>query len=93
MGCTVPCVRSSQSELSDAAKNGERDTTRLYEQALITFGIEDMSMVFVSVGRRPRPGLRFGQRTQRDLREPGFSQLGSHSVLLARIQTAVPSTF
>ena len=35
----------------DAAKNGERDPTRLYEQALVPFGIEDMSTVFVSVGR------------------------------------------
>ena len=37
----------------DAAKNGERNPTRLREHALIPFGIEDMSMVFVSVGRRP----------------------------------------
>ena len=35
----------------DAAKNGERDPARLYEQALIPFGIEDMSMLVVSVGR------------------------------------------
>ena len=34
-----------------AAKNGERDPARLYEQALIPFGIEDMSMLVVSVGR------------------------------------------
>ena len=34
-----------------AAKNGERDPTRLHEQALIAFGIEDMSMLVVSVGR------------------------------------------
>ena len=34
-----------------AAKNGERDPARLCEQALITFGIEDMSMLVVSVGR------------------------------------------
>jgi hypothetical protein len=37
----------------DAAKNGERDPARLHEQALVPFGIEDMSMVFVSVGRDP----------------------------------------
>ena len=36
-----------------AAKNGERDPARLYEQALIAFGIEDMSMLVVSVGRDP----------------------------------------
>ena len=34
-----------------AAKNGERDPARLYEQALKAFGIEDMSMLVVSVGR------------------------------------------
>jgi hypothetical protein len=37
----------------DAAKNGERDPARLHEQALIPFGIEDMSMLVVSVGRDP----------------------------------------
>ena len=41
----------------DAAKNGERDAARLHEQALIPFGIEDMSMLVVSVGRDvPVPG-------------------------------------
>ena len=35
----------------EAAKNGERDPVRLHEQALIPFGIEDMSMLVVSVGR------------------------------------------
>jgi hypothetical protein len=34
-----------------AAKVGERDPVRLYEQALKTFGIEDMSMLVVRVGR------------------------------------------
>jgi hypothetical protein len=33
-----------------AAKTGERDPARLYEQALKTFSIEDMSMPVVSVG-------------------------------------------
>jgi hypothetical protein len=36
-----------------SAKNGERDPTRLYRQALIPFGIEDLSMFVVSVGRDP----------------------------------------
>jgi hypothetical protein len=36
-----------------AAKNGKRDPSRLCEQALIPFGIEDMSMLVVSVGRDP----------------------------------------
>jgi len=35
----------------DAARNGERDPIRLCEQALIPFGIEDMSMLVLSVGR------------------------------------------
>ena len=35
------------------ARNGERDPARLHEQALIPFGIEDMSMLVVSVGRDP----------------------------------------
>jgi hypothetical protein len=34
-----------------AVKNGERDPARLCEQALIPFGIEDMSMLVISVGR------------------------------------------
>jgi hypothetical protein len=36
-----------------AAKNGERDPTRLHEQVLEAFGINDTSMIFVSVGRDP----------------------------------------
>ena len=36
-----------------AAKDGERDPARLYEQALKAFGIDDMSMLVVSVGRDP----------------------------------------
>ena len=35
-----------------AAKNGERDPARLCEQALIPFGIEDLSMLVISVGRK-----------------------------------------
>ena len=37
-----------------AAKNGERDPARLCQQALIPFGIEDMSMLVVRVGRDPQ---------------------------------------
>jgi len=33
-----------------AAKYGERDVTRLYEQVLRAFGIEEKPMAFVSVG-------------------------------------------
>jgi tartrate dehydratase beta subunit/fumarate hydratase class I family protein len=44
----------------DAAKNGERDPARLHEQALVPFGIDDASMLVVSVGRdAPRPSLCF----------------------------------
>ncbi len=35
----------------EAAKNGERDPARLCEQSLIPFGIEDMSMLVIRVGR------------------------------------------
>jgi hypothetical protein len=39
-----------------AAKNGERDPARLYEQVLKAYGIDDTSMLVVSVGReRPVP--------------------------------------
>ena len=34
-----------------AAKDGERDYVRLYEQAIKSFGREDMSMLVDSVGR------------------------------------------
>ena len=34
-----------------AAKNGERDAGRLYAQILKAYGIDDTSMLFVSVGR------------------------------------------
>ena len=36
-----------------AAKDGERDPAHLYEQALRVFGINDTSMLVVSVGRDP----------------------------------------
>ena len=39
----------------EAAKDGERDPTRLCQQALIPFGIEDMSMLVVRVGRGAAP--------------------------------------
>ena len=54
-----------------AAKTGERNPARLYEQVLKAFSIEDMSMPVVSVGRDlpSQPMLR--SRTQRDFREPG----------------------
>ena len=47
--CTVREIIAKR--IIDAAKNGERDAGRLHEQALIPFGIEDMSVLVVSVGR------------------------------------------
>ena len=48
-GSAVPEIIANR--IIEAAKNGERDPARLYEQALKVFGIDDMSMLFVSVGR------------------------------------------
>ena len=51
-----------------AAKNGERDPARLYDQALIIFGIVDLSKLLISVGDPPsQPTLR--SRTQRNHRK------------------------
>jgi hypothetical protein len=38
-----------------AAKDGERDSGCLYEQVLKAYGIDDTSMLVVSVGRDPTP--------------------------------------
>ena len=48
-GSAVPEIIANR--IIEAAKNGERDPARLYEQALKAFGIDDMSMPVVSVGR------------------------------------------
>ena len=74
-GSAVPTIIAEQ--IIAAAKNGERDSDRLYEQALKAFAIVDASMLFVSVGLDPvslRPTLR--SRTQRDHRKPGFPEPG-----------------
>ena len=52
-----------------AAKNGERDPGRLYEQVLADYGIEDTSMPLIGVGGPSLPTLR--SRTQPD-QKPGF---------------------
>jgi hypothetical protein len=53
--CTVREIIAKR--IISAATNGERDPARLHEQALIPFGIEDMSMLVVSVARDvPVPG-------------------------------------
>jgi hypothetical protein len=46
--CTV---RDIAKRIIDAAKNGERDPARFHEQALVPFGIEDISILVFSVGR------------------------------------------
>jgi hypothetical protein len=50
-GSAVPAIIANR--IIAAAKDGERDPTRLYEQALKAFGINDTSMLVVSVGRDP----------------------------------------
>jgi hypothetical protein len=47
-GSAVPAIIADR--IIEAAKNGERDSGRLYEQILKTFGIDEMSMTLVSVG-------------------------------------------
>ena len=51
LGSAVPEIIANV--IIQAAKNGERDAARLYEQALKIFGIDDTSMLVVSVGRDP----------------------------------------
>jgi len=53
LGSAVPTIIAEQ--IIAAAKNGERDSDCLYEQALKAFAIVDASMLFVSVGLDPVP--------------------------------------
>jgi hypothetical protein len=48
LGSAVPEIIANQ--IIAAAKNGERDPARLYEQALKVFGMDDTSMLVISVG-------------------------------------------
>jgi hypothetical protein len=48
LGSAVPEIIANV--IIQAAKTGECDPARLYEQALQTFSIEDMSMLVVGVG-------------------------------------------
>ena len=50
-GSAVPAIVANL--IIAAAKNGERDPDRLYAQILKAYGIDDTSMLFVSVGRDP----------------------------------------
>jgi hypothetical protein len=61
-GSAVPAIIADL--IIAAAKNGERDPARLYEQAVIIFAIEDTSMPLVSVSRDPATFVnhrRFGR--------------------------------
>lgn len=53
IGCTASVREIIAMRIIDAATNGERDPARLYEQALMIFGIVDISMLVVSAGRTP----------------------------------------
>jgi len=55
VGSAMPAIVADR--IIDAARNGERDPARLYEQALKAFGIGDTSMLFVSVGDHPLPAF------------------------------------
>jgi hypothetical protein len=48
LGSAVPEIIANR--IIAAAKNGERDPARLYEQALKVFGMDNTSMLVVSVG-------------------------------------------
>ena len=52
-GSAVPAIVANF--IIAAAKNGERDPGRLYEQVLADYGIEDTSMLFIGVGDPPVP--------------------------------------
>jgi hypothetical protein len=51
LGCTCEVRDLIARRIIDAATTGERDPARLEQQALLPFGVEDLSMVFISVGR------------------------------------------
>ena len=50
-GSAAPAIIADR--IIAAAKNGERDPARLYEQVLKAYGIDETSMLLVSVGRDP----------------------------------------
>jgi hypothetical protein len=52
-GSAVPAIVANF--IIAAAKNGERDPGRLYQQVLADYGIEDTSMPFTGVGDPPVP--------------------------------------
>ena len=74
-GSAVPAIVADR--IIAVAKNGERDPARLYEQALKAFGIDDTSMLVVSVGRSPCPSLRFGHARSVIIESPVRPEPGS----------------
>ena len=68
-GSAVPEIIANQ--IIAAAKVGERDAARLYEQALRVFDIDDTSTLFVSVGHDVPVPTYFGHARSVTLREPG----------------------
>ena len=54
-GSAVPAIIADL--IIAAAKNGERHPGRLYEQVLKAYGIDDTSILFVSVGDHPLPAF------------------------------------
>ncbi|MGA8799540.1 MAG: hypothetical protein WB614_06995, partial [Pseudolabrys sp.] len=68
-GSAVPAIIADL--IIAAAKNGERHPGRLYEQVLKAYGIDDTSMLFVSVGSDLPVQPMARSRKQRDFREPG----------------------
>jgi hypothetical protein len=72
-GSAVPTIIAER--IIAAAKNGERHSDRLYEQALKAFAIVDASMLFVSVGDPPSPPT-LRSRILRDHRPGSFPGAG-----------------
>ena len=65
-GSAAPAIIAGR--IIEAAKHGERDPDRLYEQVLKDYRIDDTLMWLVSVGRDlPLPQAMLRARTQRDL--------------------------
>jgi hypothetical protein len=87
IGSSVPVREIIAKQIIDAAKNGERDPARLYEQALIIFGIVDLSKLLISVCDPPsQPTLR--STTQRNYRKKvmlerlgRFRRVGAHRTI------------
>jgi hypothetical protein len=80
LGSAVPAIIANL--IIAAAKNGERDPGRLYEQVLKAYGI-DASMLVVSVGRDPPSQPTLWSRTQRDLKRAQLAPVAGLSLSFA----------